>query len=136
MNMIRNSLLVSCCSALLLGGCAAHQMDSQRLPVEMFSGHVTRSPTGVWFTPCASSDPSAKWWVTWTGTSVEQAERAKASGLMADGERAFVRWRASRTDERTVGPGGPALLVREILEIRAPRADDCAGGYWFAALEV
>jgi hypothetical protein len=46
-------------------------------------------------------------------------------GLLAMNERAFGHWRAFRTDERLVGPGGPALLVRDIFEIRAPREDDC-----------
>ena len=121
-------MLMSACAALLLGACAASTMDTQQLPVEIFSGHVTAGPTGVWFTPCAAAADSVKWWVTFTGESVQQAERAKASGLMASGERTFVRWRASRTDERHAGPGGPSLLVREILDIRAPRTDDCARG--------
>jgi hypothetical protein len=91
----------------------------------MFSGHVTTSESGTWFTPCGSAPESAKWWVTYTGTSLEQAARAKASGLLGT-DRTFVRWSAARTDERRIGPGGPALLVRDIVEVRAPRADDCS----------
>ena len=82
---------------------------------------------GTWFTPCATAPGGAKWWVTFTGASVQQADGAKASGLLATGERAFARLSAARTDEQRVGPGGPALLVRDILEIRAARHDDCAG---------
>ena len=69
-----------------------------------------------------------KFWVTFTGASVQQAESAKTSKFFTpDGGPTFVRWRASRTDGGQVGPGGPALLVREILESRVPRADDCTG---------
>lgn len=124
--MFRRSRLL--CVALLVfcAACAAHQADVQSLPSETFSGHVTTSESGAWFTPCGSAPESPKWWVTYIGTSVEQAARAKASGLLGS-ERTFVRWSAARTDERRVGPGGPALLVRDILEVRAPRADDCTG---------
>lgn len=112
--------------ALLIGagfGCAAHQ-SPQTTPSEVFAGHIAVTPNGAWFTPCG--DPAtSKWWVTFTEVSVAQAERAKGGGLLGAAP-TFVRWRAVRTNESQVGPGGPALLVREILEVRAPAANDCA----------
>lgn len=110
--------------ALICAGCAARQVDTSRLPVEAFVGHVLTTGDGSWFTPCGSAE-GVRWWVTYVDTAVRQAREAKATGLLTPGQRAFVRWRASRTDERLVGPGGPALLVRDIFEIRAPTADDC-----------
>jgi hypothetical protein len=106
------------------GACASRQVDTNRLPVEPFVGHVTTTDDGSWFTPCGAA-ATERWWVTYVDTSVRQARDAKAKGLLAPGQRTFVRWRASRTDERLVGPGGPALLVRDIFEIRAPADGDC-----------
>ncbi len=106
--------------ALLAAGCAARPVERQNLPSELLSGHVTASTTGTWYTPCAAAADASRMWVTFTGDSVQQAERARASGLLANGTPAFVRLTASRT-------GGSALVVRDIAEIRAPRADDCAG---------
>ena len=57
---------------------------------------------------------------------MKQVADAKAAGLLRDNERTFVRWRASRTDEKLVGPGGPALLVRDIFEVRAAASSDCS----------
>lgn len=115
-------------AGVLCGACAAHRVDTSRLSEEAFSGHVTTSTSGTWFTPCGPASDSPKLWVTFTGASVQQAQSARASALLSpDGGPTFVRWRASRTDEAHAGPGGPALLVREILETRAPRADDCTG---------
>jgi len=105
--------------------CAARQVEPSQLPVEPFSGHVTTTAEGSWFTPCGSAD-SVRWWVTYVDASVRQSGEAKKKGLLATGQRTFVRWRASRTDERLVGPGGPALLVRDIFEIRAAKSNDCA----------
>ena len=113
---------------VLLGGCAGRQGDTASLPVEPFSGHVLTAPDGTWFVPCGAAEGAARWWVTWVDASVRQAEDARKAGLLAINERAFVRWRASRTDDRLVGPGGPALLVRDIFEIRVPSARDCGTG--------
>jgi hypothetical protein len=126
--MTRVSVLFSGCLAVLLcTGCAAHESGVQTLPSEPFSGHLTEAGDGTWFTPCAVTDNTAKMWVTFIGAAVDQAQRAKSSGVLASGQSAYVRLSAARTDERLAGPGGPALLVRDIAEIRAARADDCAG---------
>ena len=117
----RLAVLLACSLAI---GCATTQADIPSLPIEPFSGHVITTANGTWFTPCGSSD-SVRWWVTYVDASVRQANDAKKNGLLALDERAFVRWRASRTDDRLVGPGGPALLVRDIFEIRAPKPNDC-----------
>ena len=117
--------LISPLIMLMLAACAAHQSEMPKLTVEAFSGHVTTTSKGSWFTPCGSTEESARWSVTFVDAAVKQANDAKSSGLLGAGRRTFVRWRASRTDERLVGPGGPDLLVRDIFEIRAPKANDC-----------
>ena len=67
-------------------------------------------------------------WVTFTGQSVSQVQRARAAGQFILGQRYFVRWRAVVTTSGEVGPRGPgwpALLVRELLEFRpAPTSDN------------
>lgn len=106
-----------------LGACAGG-MEITQLPVEPFAGHVLTTAKGSWFTPCGA-EGGTRWWVTYVDDAVRQVREAKSSGAFADNERTFVRWRASRTDEKVVGPGGPALLVRDIFEIRPPGDDDC-----------
>jgi hypothetical protein len=123
MNTLRLAALLF--SASVVVSCAARQGEPSQLPIEPFSGHVTVTATGTWFTPCGSADP-VRWWVTYVDASVRQSNEAKKKGLLAPNQRMFVRWRASRTDDRLAGPGGPALLVRDIFEIRAPRSNDCA----------
>jgi hypothetical protein len=122
---MRRRVLTALCFLLLTWACATHRADVAQLPIETFSGHVTMTPKGTWFTPCGSAG-TARWWVTYVDAAVAQAENAKASGRLTSGERLFVRWRASRTDERLAGPGGPALLVRDIFELRAARSADCS----------
>ena len=117
-------LSIASAALLVAVACATGSAGVVQLSVEPFSGHVTTTESGTWFTPCGSAD-SVRWWVTFVDASVRQAEQAKKSGQLANNQRAFVRWRASRTDDRVAGPGGPALLVRDIFEIRAPRASDC-----------
>ena len=118
-------LSIGWCGAFVIAtACATSRAPVTQLSVEPFSGHVTTTEKGTWFTPCGSAE-SVRWWVTFVDASVRQAEQAKTSGQLAVNQRAFVRWRASRTDDRVAGPGGPALLVRDIFEIRAPRANDC-----------
>lgn len=122
--MRSTALLLLVCSFLVIGsGCAARSSGPMQLPIEAFSGHAIRTSSGTWFTACGHS---TRWWVTFVDASVRQFEEARRAGLLADDQPAFVRWRASRTDERLVGPGGPALLVRDIFEIRASRPGDCA----------
>lgn len=117
-------LTIALCSMTILGACATRQLEPMNLPVEAFAGHAVTTSEGTWFTPCGS-DPSTRWWVTYVDRAVRQAADAKTAGLLADNGRTFVRWRASRTDEKLVGPGGPALLVRDIFEVRAPSSSDC-----------
>jgi hypothetical protein len=123
---LRRSLLIALAipATVLAGACAAHQSEVQTTPAEVFAGHVTVTADGAWFTRCGDTTGS-KWWVTFTEAAVAQADRAKASGLLASPP-TFVRWTAVRTDGKQVGPGGPALLVREILDVRAPAATDCS----------
>lgn len=118
------SLIVAVCAMSLLSGCAMRQVEPMDLPVEAFAGHVVTTSNGSWFTPCGV-DPTTRWWITYVDLAVRQADAARKSGLLAENVRTFVRWRASRTDEKLVGPGGPALLVRDIFEIRAASPDDC-----------
>ncbi|MBA2304207.1 MAG: hypothetical protein H0W08_16465 [Acidobacteria bacterium] len=122
--MNRHSKL-SLAAVLLAGACAVRQAEVPPLPVEAVSGHVTDGPTGTWFTPCSSAGGTSRWWVTYVDASVAQARNARNAGLLRTGQRTFVRWRASGTDDRLLGPGGPALLVRDIFEIRASSDDDC-----------
>lgn len=112
--------------ALLLAstGCAARQPDAGQLPSEEFAGYLVDSGDGNWFQRC-SDEAGSRWWVTLVDEAVRQVELARDSGRFAAGERHFVRVVAARTDQRHVGPGGPALLVRNILELRPPRPDDC-----------
>ncbi|HVL66800.1 MAG TPA: hypothetical protein VM364_06005 [Vicinamibacterales bacterium] len=114
--------------AVLASACAARTTGPTQLPVELFAGHVVRDDSGTWFTPCGAGG-SERWWVTFVDAAVSQARTAPASDQLVSGGRSFVRWRASRTDERLVGPGGPALLVRDIIEIRSPGASDCGHAF-------
>ena len=123
--MSRNFSIPFTLVMILTGACAARQGEVPPLPVEPFAGHVTTTADGAWFVPCGSADDSQRWWVTYVDASVRQAADARKAGLLTINRPAFVRWRASRTDERLTGPGGPALLVRDIFEIRAPTANDC-----------
>ena len=125
--MDRHLIISLALAGVLLSGCAGRPADTMSLPIEPFSGHVTTTPTGTWFVSCDAAANASPWWVTWVDASVRQVEDAKKAGLLGTDERMFVRWRASRTDGRLVGPGGPALLVRDIFEIRPPRANDCRG---------
>ena len=122
--MSRRFIAPLCSLVILTAACAARDAGLMSLPVEPFTGHVTTTATGSWFVACGSSEGS-RWWVTFVDASVRQAEEARNKGLLATGQRAFVRWRASRTDDKVVGPGGPALLVRDIFEIRPAKPGDC-----------
>lgn len=110
---------------LLLPGCATHVPMAADLPAREFVGHVTMAENGNWFSPCETSG-HARWWVTLTDDAVAQFARAREQGMVVAGEPSFVRWTAALTDDRHVGPGGPALLVRSIAEIRPARTNDCA----------
>lgn len=122
MNTLPRCLLLAlvACS----GAACSSVPDTSSLPVEEYAGHLVTEERGSWFEPCGAA-AGERWWVTFTERSVAQIGDAREGGVGTAGARAFVRWRAARTDERHVGPGGPALLVREILEVRAARSEDC-----------
>jgi hypothetical protein len=104
-------------------GCSARGPELSELPVQEFAGHLTATADAYWFRPCTAAEE--RWWVTLTDRSVGQVRAALDEGRINRSSPAFVRWRAALTDERVVGPGGPALLVREVLEIRSAGAADC-----------
>jgi hypothetical protein len=114
--------------SLLFAGCAARQVPTNDLPEREVLGHYTADAGGSWFRPCGAAEADPAWWVTFTGVSVEQAERERAAGRFSPGKRTFVRLRtAVATDGRVgpQGPGVPALLVRDILEVAEASAGDC-----------
>lgn len=109
---------------LAVSGCAARQPSMTELPSQQFSGHATRSGSGYWFQRC-NAPADSLWWVTFVGVAVSQLELSREGDAWTPGQRTFVRWDAALTDERHVGPGGPALLVRNIVDIRPASAADC-----------
>ena len=109
---------------LFANGCAARQPSATDLPSQPFTGILTTSGNGYWFRRCEAPAESA-WWVTFVDRAVSQLEQARERGDVATDRRIYVRWLAALTDERLVGPGGPALLVREIQELRPATAADC-----------
>lgn len=126
--VIRRSLLLS---VLLLAGCAMHGTSLATLPAEEWRGHYAASDKASWFRPCGAVASDSSWWVTITGDAVEQMSRARLSGQFRQGVEYFVRWNAAKTTSGEVGPRGPgkpALLVRNVLELRAASDSDCAGG--------
>lgn len=131
MKISRSLSILSGVAAVVLGtaGCAARQSSldvlNAQAPVE-YRGHYTRDDAGSWFRPCGSAASDSAWWVTVTDTAVGQLERARQAGRFVEGRPSFVRWRAVLTRGGEVGPrGATALLVREILVVRAPSPDDC-----------
>jgi hypothetical protein len=118
-------------SIVAAGGCASAPSSLERLatqPAEEFRGHYTFGSGGSWFVRCGAAPADSAWWVTITGAAVAQVDEARRGGRLVDGRAAYARWRAVVTLGGEVGPRGPgvpALLVREVLELRAPRADDC-----------
>lgn len=113
--------------ASLLTGCTARTTGAAALPDREFAGHLLTTETGSWFRPCRAEPAASPLWVTFTDESVRQIEAVRANGVALVGDTAFVRWRAAPTDERMVGPGGPALLVRHITDVRPAREGDCRG---------
>ncbi len=114
--------------SLVLAGCAARPVPTNDLPEREVRGHFTAEAGGSWFRPCGAAEADPDWWVTFTGASVQQAERERAMGLLLPGTSTLVRFRtAVATDGRVgpQGPGVPALLVREILEAAPASEGDC-----------
>ena len=127
----RRSVLIGVwlAAGLTLGGCATQKGSLADLPATEFAGHYTSGSGESWFRPCGAAPTDRAWWVTFTGDSVAQADKARAAGQLAPGKSSFVRFRAAVTTGGEVGPQGPgvaALLVRDVLELRAPSENDCA----------
>ena len=106
---------------LSLAGCSARTSPAD-LPARDLAGHLSTAGNGVWFRPCGAS-ADTRWWVTFTGASV--AEFSELRPALSPGQPRYVRLNAAITDERHVGPGGPALLVRRIVESRLESPPDC-----------
>jgi hypothetical protein len=121
--------LVGLIFAFCLAGCTSSRISLDDLPVSEHRGHIVWGLDGAtWFTPCGGNQADP-WWITFSGQSVVQRERAVASGELQRGSRYFVRLSAAVTKGGEVGPKGPghpALLVRNLLELRPARPDDCA----------
>lgn len=116
--------------AALLGttACTSRHLDLGQLPTRDVTGHYTGSRGQSWFRPCGLAPSDSAWWVTFTDRAVIQRDSLRRAGALPDGERRFVRWLAAVTESGRVGPrgpGAPALLVREIIDVRPPTAGDC-----------
>ena len=107
-------------------GCATSTSGPSALPDRVFTGHLITAERANWFRPCGAEAQDPFLWVTFTDRSVAQIAAARADGVALVGDTAFVLWRAVETDERMVGPGGPALLVRDITVVRPAGSGDCA----------
>lgn len=110
-------------------GCAGRlstleQFD--RTAPEEYRGHYITA-SGSWFRPCGAAATDSSWWVTITGAAVAQVDSARRAKPITPATRLFVQWRGVATRSGVVGPpGGTALLVRELLSLRAPSDGDCA----------
>lgn len=130
MNRRGATIVLRAAGCLAVAGCAANGTSFADLPTQQVAGHFVSGPGESWFTPCSASPGDASWWVTVTGRAAEQVGQARAAGELVAGQRYFVRWDAAVATDGRIGPrgpGAPALLVREVLELRAASADDCAG---------
>jgi hypothetical protein len=116
-------------AALGLGGCAARQSSLDALsaqPPREYRGHYTRGEAGSWFRPCGAAAADSAWWVTVTDAAIPQIDSARRAGQLVEGRPSFVHWRAVLTRGGEVGPrGATALLVREVVAVRAPATTDC-----------
>lgn len=119
---------VGLAAGLILGGCATHKQSFSDLPVRELAGHYVGGPGESWFRVCGAAESDRPWWVTFTERSVAQVDQAREAGQLFPGQSCFVRFRAAVTTAGEVGPQGPgtpALLVREVLELRPAADDDC-----------
>jgi hypothetical protein len=108
--------------------CASGGGSLDDLPVQEYVGHYRAAAGGSWFTPCGASADAAPMWVTYTEVSVAQCDAFLSAPGTDPGDPVFVLWRAAVTTGGEVGPAGPgapALLVREILEMRPATEGDC-----------
>jgi hypothetical protein len=130
MHVLRRAVAGVWLAAVLAAAGCGKQPGLAELPVREFTGHYVAGEAASWFRPCGGAAADPAWWVTFTDRSVEQAERAWASGQLQTGMPSFVRWAASVTMGGEVGPQGPgvpALLVRDILDVRPAAQGDCDG---------
>lgn len=118
--------------ALVAARCAAKQLLPPEPPPQEIAGYYTQGEQSSWFEPCTppaeDSSGGSMWWVTFRGESAAQFDEARATGTLVSGERYFVRFMAATTTSGQVGPQGagvPALVVKQILEIRRAGAGDC-----------
>jgi len=122
------ALVLWAAAGLAVGGCATHRVPLSDLPARELAGHYVSGPGESWFSPCSADPGDASWWVTVTGRAVEQLDKVRSAGQLVPRERYFVRWMAAVTTEGDIGPrgpGAPALLVRDLLELRPAADDDC-----------
>ena len=115
-------LAVVLAAAVAATACAARRPSLDQLPSRELTGHFTGGTAGSWFRPCGAAPADSGWWVTFTGRAVAQRDSLRRTGQLPDGERRFVRWLAAVTEGGEIGPRGPgvpALLVREIVTVRA-----------------
>jgi hypothetical protein len=126
----RSHALVHVAAGVALAGCAARSSTLDALNAttpQEYRGHYTTAPGSSWFQRCGAPTSEPAWWVTVTGVAVAQVDSARRAGLLVDGQRTFVHWRAVLTRGGEVGPSGStALLVREVLAVRPAAAGDCA----------
>jgi hypothetical protein len=110
---------------LLAGGCETDQKHLDSLPSQEFTGYYSEGVGRSWFRPADAPVDGPAWWVTFTGQAVYQVQQAREAGKLLAGQPYFVRWQAAITKGGEIGPRGkgePALLVREILELKPAEA--------------
>ena len=122
------SLLAALAVVTATAACSSRRPDLGDLPTREVTGHLTGGRDANWFRPCVLAPADSAWWVTFTDRAVVQRDTLRRSGRLPDGQSRFVRWLAAVTRGGEVGPrgpGAPALLVRDILEVRVPGPGDC-----------
>lgn len=116
-------------AGLALIGCGTGRVSLSDPPARELAGHFVSTPKENWFTPCNASPGDGAWWATVTGGAVQSIDAARAAGRLEPGRNYFVRWNAVVVTDGRVGPRGPgqpALLVREVLELREATETDCS----------
>jgi hypothetical protein len=116
---------VALCLALV--ACAGRSGSAGPLPLQEHAGHYVHGQGSNWFQPCSIGGAESRLWVTFMDLATLQLERARQSGLIRDGQRSFVRFRAELVTDGPPASAGAALLVRDVVEARAAGPHDCAG---------
>jgi hypothetical protein len=122
------AMLLLAGGAVVVGAACAGRRSLDELPTQLFVGHYSGVGGGSWFRRCGAEPSDSAWWVTFTGVAVEQRDSLRREGEFPDAS-LFVRWRAAMTEGGEVGPRGPgvpALLVRDIIEVRDSAPGDCS----------